>query len=247
MTMYQGDVPLSGASGSTEYQRLANDIRAQIVTGSLAPGDRLIEADLTETYDVSRGTVREAIRLLASERLVETVRGRSGGTFVARVAPESIASYLNTTVGALLTQHDVALSDLVEVRQLIEPFAASLAADKCGATGADELHALQVHAKAPDRDEMNWGWHRAVLRLSGNPLLPALAMPVYNVLSTRFDRTQGKQSHWQRIEREHSEITNLIEAGDARGAEEAMRDHLHVVHLTYLDLAAHLATPGLAN
>ena len=78
MTMYQGDVPLSGASGSTEYQRLANDIRAQIITGSLAPGDRLIEADLTETYDVSRGTVREAIRLLASERLVETVRGRSG-------------------------------------------------------------------------------------------------------------------------------------------------------------------------
>ncbi|MFY9331109.1 MAG: FCD domain-containing protein [Candidatus Nanopelagicales bacterium] len=245
--MYEGDSTDFSGGTTTEYQRLADDVRDRIVSGRLAPGDRLIEADLAEEYHVSRGTVREAIRLLASQRLVETVRGRSGGTFIARVAPESIAAYLDTTVGALLTQDDVALSDLVEVRQLIEPFAASLAASRSDARTIEELVDLQAHANAPDRDEMNWAWHRAILRLSGNPLLPALAMPVYNVLSTRFDRRQAKRGQWQRIEREHAEISHLIGVRDPKGAEEAMREHLQVVHLAYLDLAEQTPPAGLAN
>lgn len=245
--MNAGGERVTSTSSGTEYQRLADDVRDRIVSGRLAPGDRLIEADLAEDYAVSRGTVREAIRLLASERLVETMRGRSGGTFVARVAPESISAYLHTTVGALLTQDNVALSDLVEVRLLIEPFAASLAAKKSDADSHSELKKWQVRASAADRDEKNWEWHRSVLRLSGNPLLPALAMPVYNVLATRFDRSKGKRVHWQRIEREHEEITHLIEMRDSHGAEDAMRDHLQVVHLAYLDLASESPTPRLAN
>ena len=228
-----GQVSLNG----TEYQRLADDIKAAILTGALAPGDRLVEADLADQYEVSRGTVREAIRLLASQNLVETVRGRSGGTFVARVVPETISEYLRTSVGVLLTHDGIALSDLVEVRQILEPHAAALAADRHRPGPLEELRGLQVAASAPDRDAMNWEWHKTVLRLSGNPLLPALATPVYDLLNSRFDRQKGRRDHWRRIEREHREITDLIEAGDARGAEAAMRNHLQAVHLAYLDLA----------
>lgn len=226
------------AAGGTEYQRLADDVQAAIISGALAPGDRLVEADLAEQYNVSRGTVREAFRLLASQHLVETLRGRSGGTFVARVVPERISEYLLTTMGVLLTHDGIDLSDLVEIRQLIEPFAASLAAARHESGPSLELRHLQTPASSPQRDDMNWAWHRAVLRLSGNPLLPALATPVYEALTTRFDRSKGRRGHFSRIEKEHAEITSLIEAGDARGAESAMRDHLQVVHLTYLDLAA---------
>lgn len=226
------------ADSVTEYQRLADDVRGSILTGKLAPGDRLVEAELAERYQVSRGTVREAFRLLASQHLVETLRGRSGGTFVARIVPERISEYLRTSVGVLLMHDGVDLSDLVEIRQLVEPFAASLAAARHEPGPVEELRALQVGATSPNRDEMNWDWHRAILRISGNPLLPALAMPVYELLSSRFDRTKGRRGHWRRIEREHEEITALIEAGDARGAEAAMKDHLQAVHLTYLDLAA---------
>ena len=225
-------------TGATEYQRLADDVRDSIVRGKLSPGDRLVEADLAEYYEVSRGTVREALRLLASQHLVETVRGRSGGTFVARVVPERISDYLRTSVGVLLTHDGIDLSDLVEIRQLVEPFAAARAAARHEPGPVVELRELQATATSPARDAMNWDWHRAILRLSGNPLLPALATPVYELLSSRFDRTQGRRGHWRRIEREHAEITELIEAGDARGAEAAMREHLQVVHLTYLDLAA---------
>jgi len=222
----------------TEYQRLASDIKSAIITGDLSPGDRLVENDLAEQYQVSRGTVREALRLLASQDLVETVRGRTGGTFVARIEPERISDYLRTSVGVLLTHDSIVLSDLVEVRQVIEPFAAALAAARHEPGPVEQLRALQVSATSPQRDEMNWEWHRAVLRLSGNPLLPALALPVYELLITRFDRRTGRRGHWRRIEREHEHITALIEAGDSHGAEAAMREHLQAVHLTYLDLAA---------
>lgn len=222
----------------TEYQRLADDVRASILSGALAPGDRLVEADLAEQYNVSRGTVREAFRLLASQHLVETMRGRSGGTFVARVVPERISDYLRTTMGVLLTHDGINLSDLIQIRQLIEPFAASLAASRHESGPVAALRELQVPATSPRRDDMNWEWHRMVLRLSGNPLLPALATPVYEALTTRFDRSKGRRGHFNRIEKEHAEITALIEDGDARGAEAAMREHLQVVHLTYLDLAA---------
>jgi len=228
--------PVSGEEG-TEYQRLADILRSRIVSGELAPGDRLVEAELSEEYHVSRGTVREALRSLASQALVETVRGRTGGSFVARVGPESISDYLRTSVGILLTHEGIDLSDLIEVRQLIEPFAASLAAERHDPGTCQVLRDCQVAATSPRRDELNWDWHRAVLRLSGNPLLPALAMPVYELLISRFDRSQGKPSHWRRIEREHREITELIEAGDARGAEAAMLEHVQAVHLTYRELA----------
>jgi GntR family transcriptional regulator, transcriptional repressor for pyruvate dehydrogenase complex len=221
----------------TEYERLSADLRSAIVTGELQPGDRLVEAALAERYRVSRGTVREALRLLASQDLVETTRGRTGGTFVARVRPEAISDYLRTSVGVLLTHEDLALSDLVEVRQVIEPFAAGLAAARHEPGPVAALRDLQASATSTRRDELNWEWHREVLRLSGNPLLPALALPVYELLNTRFDRRTGRRGHWRRIEREHALITELIEAGDARGAEAAMRDHLNAVHLTYLDLA----------
>ena len=231
-------VPAITVDPGTEYERLAEDVRSAILHGDLAPGDRLVEADLAEKYQVSRGTVREALRLLSSQALVETTRGRTGGSFVARVEPESISEYLRTSVGILLTHEGVDLSDLIEVRQLIEPFAASLAAARHEPGSAAELRDYHVAATSPVRDDLNWEWHRTVLRLSGNPLLPALATPVYELLTSRFDRSHGRRGHWRRIEREHAEITGLIEAGDSKGAETAMREHLQAVHLTYIDLAA---------
>lgn len=220
----------------TEYANVAEALRARILRGDLQPGHRLVEADLVAEFGVSRGTVREALRLLASESLVRTVRGRVGGTFVADLEPDSISGYLRTTVGMLLQNEQVALSDLVEVRQLLEPFAAGLAAARH--EGGSLLPKLIVGATAKERDRLNWEWHREVLRSSGNPLLPAIAGPVYDLLITRFDRSRGRRTHWVRIEREHRDITELIEAGDSRGAQEAMRRHLEGVHLTYLDLAS---------
>jgi DNA-binding FadR family transcriptional regulator len=225
-------------AGATGYQKIADDLRSQVLSQELQPGHRLVEAELATTYGVSRGTVREALRLLASERVVETVRGRSGGSYVARVAPESVSAYLHGAVEMLLSNAAVRLEDLVEVRQLIEPYAARLAADRHRPGPLAVLRSQVALSSDPNRDQRNWEWHATILRLSGNPLLPTIASPVYHLLSARFDRSLGAGKTWQTIEDEHRAITELIEKGDSAGAEEAMRSHLNIVHLTYLDLAA---------
>jgi len=222
----------------TTYRKIADDLRARILSQDLQPGHRLIEAELSVAYGVSRGTVREALRVLTSERLVETVRGRTGGSYVARVVPESVSAYLRDAVEMLLSNQAVRLQDLIEVRQLIEPFAAHLAAARHLPGPLAVLRAHVAPASGPTRDQSNWKWHETVLMLSGNPLLPTIASPVYQLLSARFDRSLGAGKTWQQIEDEHRHITELIEAGQAEAAAIAMREHLEVVHLTYLDLAA---------
>lgn len=223
---------------STSYQKIADHLRAQILSRELEPGHRLIEADLSSSYGVSRGTVREALRVLTSERVVETIRGRTGGTYVSLVVPASVSAYLQDAVEMLLTSEAVNLQDLVEVRQLIEPFAASLAASRHSPGPLPSLRTPIAAANDPNRDERNWEWHETVLQLSGNAMLPTIASPVYKLLSARFDRSLGAGRTWETIEEEHRQITELIEKGDADGASRAMRAHLNVVHQTYLDLAA---------
>lgn len=225
-------------AAATGYQKIADDLRTQILNRDLTTGHRLVEAELAVAYGVSRGTVREALRLLASERVVETVRGRSGGSFVAQVAPESVSAYLRDAVEMLLSNEAVVLEDLVQVRQLIEPYAASLAAVRRQPAQLDVLRDQVALASDADRDQRNWEWHATILRLSGNPLLPTIASPVYELLSARFDRSLGAGRTWSAIEDDHRLITDLIEQGRAEAAAAAMREHLEVVHQTYLDLAA---------
>jgi GntR family transcriptional repressor for pyruvate dehydrogenase complex len=220
------------------YARVAEQLKGDILTARLKPGDRLIESELVSMYGISRGTVREALKLLISEQLVRTVRGRTGGTYVAEVRPNSVSSMLLTTIQALLSNQQVSLSNLVEVRQVIEPFAASLAAARCEPADGARLRSALALPADQDRHSRHWEWHRAVLHLSRNPLLPALAEPVYELLSGRFDRSLPLESHVPRIEKEHEIITSLIENGDSESAESAMRKHLSGVHLIYLDLAS---------
>src|SRR5205814_10463032 len=74
------------------YQLLADTLRAEITSGRLRPGDRLpAEPQLCERSGVSRSTVREALRLLASQHLIVTTRGVTGGSFVNRPSVADLA------------------------------------------------------------------------------------------------------------------------------------------------------------
>ena len=80
------------------YQVLADALRAKILAGELEPGRKLpIEPELSAQYGVSRSTVREALRVLASQNLIATTRGVSGGSFVAPPNPEQISGYLEAS------------------------------------------------------------------------------------------------------------------------------------------------------
>jgi GntR family transcriptional repressor for pyruvate dehydrogenase complex len=222
---------------TTAYERLADQIRTQIVTGILRPGDRLpTEPELTSHYQVSRNTAREALRVLASQGLVRTKRGVTGGTFVAHPSPEHVSGSLQTSLAILAEGAYMPVSALLEVREMFEVPAAELAALR---RSDDELVVIRSALFDPtdvDPAEVfasNRAFHTGMIRAAHNPLLDLVAEPVFAVIEDRFARENAPSGFWRQVDREHREIVGYIESRDQGGAREATRAHLRYLRETY--------------
>lgn len=220
------------------YQQVANQLRSLILQGRLSPGDRLPnEAELCAHFGVSRSTVREALRLLASRDLVETTRGVTGGTFVSRVNPDKVREYLETSLGLMTGAQDVTALEMLEAREVLEVPSARLAAERAG---ADTVEALR---KAVEREKDSRGrgpkfeehrnFHQLVVEAADNELLSLMNQPVFLVLRARFLRPDIDQDFWLSVDDDHEDILEHIAEGDADGAAQAMRAHLRRIRPAY--------------
>ncbi len=221
------------------YQQVADQLRTLIIEGELASGDRLPpESELGSSFGVSRSTVREALRVLASQGLIETTRGTTGGTFVTRIKPAAVSSYLETSIGLMSGTEDLTLGELLEARELLEVPAASLAAVRHGSGDVDLLRQAIVREKASRGRSGKFSEHRQfhglIIGATGNGLLRMMTDPIFRVLQTRFLK-DVTDSYWAMVDREHQEIVDRIEAGDAEGASAAMRSHLTHIRSAYHD------------
>ncbi len=235
-------------SARPAYAVLADELRRRIVEGDLGPGDRLpAEVELTEAFGVGRSTVREALRVLASEDLVRTTRGVTGGTFVAAPDGGRVSSYLELHVGLMAGASAVSVDSLLEAREALEVPAARLAARR---RTPDSLQAFRGWLADPDdldreqRFELNRGFHVAVLAAAANPLIETLTQPLFTVLRERFLRDRAPATFWTSVHDDHVEIAQAIERGDEDEAAIAMRSHLHRLASTYerLERGAEVAT-----
>src|SRR5436305_15318827 len=99
------------------YRLLADGLREQTTSGQLRPGERLpTEPELCVRTGVSRSTVREALRLLASQHLIVTTRGVTGGSYVAQPDPATLAESLTGGVRMLLACTPVGVNEPMEGR-----------------------------------------------------------------------------------------------------------------------------------
>ena len=121
-------------------QRIADELRALIVSGELSEGDSLgREPDLVERFGVSRPSLREALRILEAEGLITVVRGVRGGVIV-HLPDERMTA---RTAATLLQARNVSLADVFDARAQVEPLAARLIASMRGRRAAvAELRAL---------------------------------------------------------------------------------------------------------
>jgi len=193
--------------------RVAYRLRQWILDGELAPGQRLIEADLLKLLKASRSTLREALLQLDGEGLVELVHQR--GAFVTR-----------------LTQKE--LSDLFGVRERLEGYAAYLAAQNVDAPGSREwlnaqretwLHSDMLNSEHKHMVE-NIPFHEGIVRMSGNlrlaTMLRRLQIPVYR---QRYFDFFGPEDREKSAE-DHLAIIDAILAADSDKAEVTMREHV---------------------
>ena len=223
-------------SSRPAYQQVAETLRRQILDGELEPGQRLpVEGDLSEQLGVSRSTLREALRSLASQNLVITRRGVNGGSFVTHPLTSDVSDMLATSLEWLTMAEQVTVSELLEAREMLEVPASGLAAQRRTANVLEEME-----ASLPDtpRDlfptfEASRNFHVLIVNASGNRLLETMTRPLFVVLQTRFLRDRAPKSFWKRVDDEHRNIYTAIADGDRPAAEYEMREHLHHLRRMY--------------
>ncbi|WP_183091684.1 FadR/GntR family transcriptional regulator [Streptomyces radicis] len=221
------------------YEQVADQIRELIVEGELVPGDRLPnEGDVASAFGVSRGTVREAIRILTAANLLYSVRGAHGGTFVTRTDPSVLREHLETGLGILSGSDAISLDELLDTRMLLEVPTARLAAER-----RTEEHLVSLReavAAEPPGSNVRYQYHRRfhteLLEASGNRLLQLVTVPVFGVIRSRFVIPPSRRKFWNEIESDHEEILALVEAADGEGAADAMRRHLVRLNAFYQSL-----------
>lgn len=219
------------------YRQVADQLKGQIISGALASGSRLPnETELAGMFAVSRSTVREALRLLASQNLIDTTRGATGGSFVAVPDASTVAQDLGGTLGLLVNAENLTVAHLLEARLILEPVAARLAADHRDEAMLTELR--RTAESTPDRDpargfEVRWDFHSTLVAATGNPLLRVMCQPMNEVLHSRLHRDRIGRESWDGIDEEHVQIHRAVEGGDGEKAERLMRDHLHGLRPLY--------------
>jgi GntR family transcriptional regulator, transcriptional repressor for pyruvate dehydrogenase complex len=209
------------------YQQLAEELRIQITTGLLRPGERLpTEPQLCARSGLSRSTVREALRLLASQHLIVTTRGVTGGSFVAHPSPAQLGEILSTGMRLLLSTGAIHPSQLIEVREMLEAPAAALAAAR---RSDEQLAALRAALFDPSRDrgerlfQAYRDFHEALAVAAGNPLWELVTTPLYWV-GHPGDRMP--EDFWRQIDADHRRIEQAVAVRDGEAARVATLAHL---------------------
>ena len=158
------------------YEDVVEQIQAAILDGKIAVGARLpAERELCEQLHTSRGTVREALRILEQKGLIEIRLGANGGAYVQGAGSTLMAENLSM----LLRSNDISLEHLEEFRAAIEGSAAYLAARRITPEGIDELRKLLTQAESLFLQGLDqWdafvradeAIHQDIARASANPL-----------------------------------------------------------------------------
>jgi DNA-binding FadR family transcriptional regulator len=204
-------------------EMLANRLRGTILGRGMKPGDRLSsEAELISRYGAARSTVREALRLLEAEGLIEIRRGRQGGILVRQPDLERI----RYSIAILLAMEAAPLRDLVEFRMLVEPAAAAAAAR----TATDEQCAW-LWQVADNAEESTFSraanFHEAVAICSNNTFLAMVIRGLTQEFMLQTTAEKLSKTDIAATRRAHRSIAKAIEARDAAGAEKAMLRHIH--------------------
>ena len=184
-----------------------HEIRGLIVSLELAPGAVIDERELIERLEIGRTPIREALRRLAHERLVEVYPRR--GMFVTGVDVRELAR-------------------LSEVREVLEPEAARLAAERATEADRAALAALLDELEAGGSELMNLDEriHRAVYRAAHNQLLEA-TLEQYYVLALRIWSIALDRAHeLEEAVEAHRALLQAIQAGDGERAADTMRAHV---------------------
>jgi GntR family transcriptional regulator, transcriptional repressor for pyruvate dehydrogenase complex len=220
--------PIRGAS-----EQVAVEIQHYIQEEGLEPGDFLgREEDLAGEFGVSRPTLREALKLLASGNLIRASKGPGGGIFVARTAEQGMSRSLSDAIAMMLETGAVTLDELLDARLLLEVPLAGLAAYQPDGETVERLRAVVEREAAADPDDTeahaaaDMEIHQTIAAAAGNRMVQALTDWMFEILQPSLIELLQPAVVQSAIHEQHEALLAAIEKGDSARAERAMKDHL---------------------
>ncbi|NBB16493.1 GntR family transcriptional regulator [Caulobacter sp. SLTY] len=238
----------SAISGSIRIPKtaevLASRVRKAIIRGELKPGDKLpSEAQLITDFEVSRPTIREAIRILESEGLISVSRGARGGARVNAVSSEMITK----AAGIALQARGATMADIYTARSLIEPPAARYAAETRPKEAAAALRAqLEIERTIGGQQALAAAiaeFHRVLLDECGNIALGVVGKALQDVVELHMQLSIRANARSLDVSdrrtrfglRSQEKLIELIEAGDGPGAEAHWISHMAAAGKVWLE------------
>jgi len=221
---------------------IIEQIKAQIFSGTLKPGDKLpAERELVNQLKVSRPSVREALLKLEAQGLIESKQG--GGTFIL----DALGPTITNPLANLVKDNPEALSDIMECRHGLEELAASYAAARANESDMNNLRIRfqALEAAHQKRDPLleakaDAAFHMAIADASHNMALIHLTQSLFDLLGDtvldNWQKISTREESYQGIHRQHGEILQAILSRDsdlARGCAHA--------HLAFIERCLHAA------
>jgi DNA-binding FadR family transcriptional regulator len=222
---------------------VAKALRRQIITGVTREGESLpAEAELMQRFSVSRPTLREALRVLESESLIQVRRGAKGGARVKVPDGDVAARY----AGYVLEYRGTTMSDVYQARAILEVPLARMLAETATDIQVRRLRASLAAAEADLQDLDAYGrhdvaFHLLMAELVGNQTLAVLVQMVYHVVGTARQRHAAalepaeRARQYQQIQQAHTRLVDLVGTRDPDAAEVLWRKHLAAVNRHYLE------------
>ena len=211
------------------YEKVAQQIRGLIRDGLLKPGDKLPpERELAETFQVSRSSLRDAIRSLEVMGLLEPRQGE--GTIVLDLDAAALVSPLST----MLQQKRELIGELLDLRRIIEPPLAARAATRA----TNEELALMEEILERQKEKVNRGelaveedseFHYAIASATKNSVIMKVVDVFMDLLRESRERSLQVEGRLQKSFLGHKRILSAVRRHDAAGAEAAMRRHIEEI------------------
>jgi GntR family transcriptional repressor for pyruvate dehydrogenase complex len=229
---------LSGGSAKGVAQRIRDAVR----TGLLRPGDKLpSEHELAASFEVARGTVREALRTLAASGLVRSSRGSHGGTYITVPDTDWVIEQLSDLVALWFQVGDISLAEVFEAREVLEHACVIRAVANRTEDDLAMMRAPVERSRQPDISDDEFiaadlEFHTAVSTAAKNSIL-GLAMSSVHMSRPRTNRLILKGLDRTVIADQHWAMYEAIRDQDAERAIGALAAHInHLDHVRRTEL-----------
>ena len=218
-------------------EEVLGQLKESIIRGAIKEGEKLpSERELSNTFNVSRGVVREAIRGLKATGFVEIKQGPLGGAFVKSISLELLESGFTD----LFFANKLTLAEILDVRQYIEPEIARLAALNVNDEYRKRLETALVQENQPydspdDLLEKLTAVHHIIAEMCGNRLFEGMISAIIS-LNHRIIKTLLEELLKGHGTGEHDKIVQAVIAGDPVAAHKAMAHHASTFRTKFLKL-----------